>query len=90
MEGFFGKVIGWFFALFALGLGSLGVYLGRFGRFNSWDIFLEPKSVIKEIAYNILNPGDNLGFVGFTLMFTSILLVFYLMFVTSSTPNNAH
>jgi uncharacterized membrane protein len=90
MEGFFGKVIGWFFALFALGLGSLGVYLGRFGRFNSWDIFLEPKSVIKEIAYNILNPGDNLGFVGFTLMFTSILLVFYLMFVTASNPNNPH
>jgi uncharacterized membrane protein len=90
MEGFFGRVIGWFFALFALGLGSLGVYLGRFGRFNSWDIFLEPKSVIKEIAYNILNPGDNLGFVGFTLMFTSIQLVFYLMFVTSSTPNNPH
>ena len=87
MEGFFGKFIGWLFALFALGLGSLGVYLGRFGRFNSWDIFLEPKSVLKEIAYNILNPADNLGFVGFTLMFTSILLVFYLMFVTASSPS---
>jgi uncharacterized membrane protein len=86
MEGFFGKIIGWLFALFALGLASLGVYLGRFGRYNSWDIFLEPKSVIKEIVYNILNPADNLGFVGFTLMFSAILLVFYLMFVTASTP----
>ena len=84
MEGYFGKFIGWLFALFALGLGSLGVYLGRFGRFNTWDIFLEPKSVLKEIAINLLNPADNLGFVGFTLMFTSILLVFYLMFVTGS------
>jgi uncharacterized membrane protein len=84
MEGYFGKFIGWIFALFALGLCSFGVYLGRFGRFNSWDIFLEPKSVIKEIAYNILNPVDNLGFVGFTLMFSSILLVFYLMFVTAA------
>jgi uncharacterized membrane protein len=86
VEGLLGKFIGWLFALFALGLASLGVYLGRFGRFNSWDIFLEPKSVLKEIAYNILNPADNLGFVGFTLMFTSILLVFYLMFVTASNP----
>jgi uncharacterized membrane protein len=88
IEGYLGKFFGWFFALFALGLASLGVYLGRFGRFNSWDIFLEPKSVIKEIAINILNPGDNLGFVGFTLMFTSILLVFYLMFVTASNPSD--
>jgi uncharacterized membrane protein len=85
IERFLGKFIGWLFALFALNLGSLGVYLGRFGRFNSWDILLRPKSVIKEIAFNILNPLDNLGFVGFTLMFTSILLVFYLMFV--SAPN---
>jgi uncharacterized membrane protein len=87
IEGYFGKFIGWSFAFFAIALGSLGVYLGRFGRFNSWDIFLEPKSVIKEIAYNFLNPVDNLGFVGFTLMFTSILLVFYLMFVSASSAN---
>ena len=86
IEGFLGKFIGWVFALFSLGLGSLGVYLGRFGRFNSWDILLEPKSVVKEIAFTILNPLDNLGFVGFTFMFSSILLVFYLMFVTASNP----
>src|SRR4030066_1027042 len=89
IEGFLGKFIGWLFALFQLGLGSLGVYLGRFGRVNSWDILIEPKSVIKEIAYNLLNPLDNLGFVGFTLMFTSILLVFYLMFVTASNPGDS-
>jgi len=89
IEGFLGKFLGWIFALFTLALGSLGVYLGRFERFNSWDILLEPKSVFKEITYTILNPLDNLGFVGFTLMFTSILLVFYLMFVTSSNQDNA-
>jgi len=84
IERFLGKFIGWLFALFTLGLGSLGVYLGRFSRFNSWDILLEPKPVLKDIAYNLLNPLDNLGFIGFTIMFTSILLVFYLMFVTVS------
>lgn len=89
IEGFVGKLTGWLFALFALSIGSLGVYLGRFGRYNSWDILLEPKSVLKEIAFNLLNPLDNLGFVGFTLMFTSILLVFYLMFVTASNPGDS-
>jgi uncharacterized membrane protein len=84
-----GKIIGWVFALFTLGLASLGVYLGRFGRYNSWDILLDPRSLLKEIAANLLNPLDNLGFLGFTIMFTSILLVFYLMFVTASTPYDA-
>jgi len=86
IERFLGKFVGWVFALFTLGLGSLGVYLGRFSRFNSWDILLKPKPVLKDIAFNLLNPLDNLGFIGFTIMFTSILLVFYLMFVTSSNP----
>ncbi len=83
-----GRFFGWSFALFALGLASFGVYLGRFGRYNSWDILLEPKSLLKELAGNLLNPLDNLGFIGFTIMFTSILLVFYLMFVTASSSND--
>ena len=85
-----GRIYGWLFALFSLGLASFGVYLGRFGRYNSWDILLEPKSILQEIAGNLLNPLDNLGFVGFTIMFTSILLVFYLMFVTASMPSDAN
>ena len=89
IKKYLGRFIGWLFALFALGLASLGVYLGRFGRYNSWDIILKPKPVLKEIASNLLNPLDNLGFIGFTLMFTSILLVFYLMFVTGSSPDSS-
>jgi uncharacterized membrane protein len=87
IERFAGRIIGWLFALSTLGLGSLGVYLGRFSRFNSWDVLLHPTAVFQDIAYNILNPLDNLGFIGFTLMFTSIMLVFYLMFVTPSSPS---
>jgi uncharacterized membrane protein len=89
IEEFLGKIIGWLFALFALGLASLGVYLGRFGRYNSWDILLNPKMVLNELVVNLLNPLDNLGLIGFTLMFSSILLVFYLMFVTASHSTNA-
>jgi uncharacterized membrane protein len=90
VEEYLGRFIGWVFALFALGLSSLGVYLGRFGRWNSWDLLLHPKSVLKDIALQLLNPLDNLGFIGFTLMFTSILVVFYLMFVSSVYSNHTH
>ncbi len=84
VEASLGKLTGWVFAIFVLSLGGLGVYLGRFGRYNSWDLLVQPKVVLKDIALQILNPLDNLGFVGFTLMFTSIMIVFYLMFVSIS------
>jgi len=81
-EKFLGKVAGWCFVAIALGLSGLGIYLGRFGRYNSWDLLVNPTGVLKDIAVRVLNPLDNLRFVGFTLMFTAILLVFYLMFVS--------
>ena len=83
VEEYLGGLAGWLFSLFALAMAGLGVYLGRFGRWNSWDLLLHPRSLLKEIALQVLNPLDNLGFVGFTLMFTSILVVFYLMFMSS-------
>ncbi len=80
---YMGRWISWFFVLVTIGLSGLGVYLGRFGRYNSWDLLLQPKAVIKVLAQKILDPLDNLGFIGFTMMFTAILLVFYLMFASS-------
>jgi uncharacterized membrane protein len=41
----FGRTIGWLGVLGALGLASIGVYVGRFIRFNSWDALLHPVRV---------------------------------------------
>ncbi len=82
VKAYLGGAVGWLFAMVAIGLGGFGIYLGRFGRFNSWDFILHPITLGKELASSLLNPSDGLRFVGFTLMFTAILLVFYLMFVS--------
>jgi uncharacterized membrane protein len=56
----------------------LGVYLGRFLRWNSWDLLLNPRGVLADVAYRLANPGDNLQTYGFVLLFGAILLVSYL------------
>ena len=37
-----GRLAGWAFVLVMLALGSLGVYCGRFLRWNSWDVLSHP------------------------------------------------
>jgi uncharacterized membrane protein len=47
-----GVVSGWIFAGVALALGSLGIYLGRVLRLNSWDA-LEHPSVLPRILHTV-------------------------------------
>ena len=77
-----GWLMSWVFAGSVLALGGLGIYLGRFSRWNSWDIFISPKEIIYEVASRVLNPLSNLTFFGFTTLFTAFLLVCYLMFIS--------
>ena len=82
VENVAGRLIGWIFAVVALGLSGLGLYLGRFSRWNSWDLLTQPDQILKEVWDKMLNPTRNPGFYGFTLMFTALLLVSYLVFIS--------
>jgi uncharacterized membrane protein len=81
---YLGGIAGWVFAFSALGLSSLGIYLGRFERWNSWDLLLQPGPVIRDILQRMVNPFENLGFVGFTFLVTAFLVVSYLTFTSIS------
>lgn len=54
-----GRIAGWAFAVGVLAASSFGVYLGRFIRFNSWDI-MHPLQLLKDIAAYFANM-DNLN-----------------------------
>jgi uncharacterized membrane protein len=77
-----GGLISWGFVFIAIGLSGLGIYLGRFERWNSWDVLAHPTKIIKDVMIRVVDPFSNLGFFGFTILITALLLVSYLMFIT--------
>jgi uncharacterized membrane protein len=60
-------------------LSGFGVYLGRFLRLNSWDLVLRPGAVLDALA-RLNKPEDHAGPLAFTVMFTVLLSVGYLVF----------
>lgn len=89
VESYFGRFLGWCFAAFALALGGLGIYLGRFARWNSWDLLQQPKQILKDVIEPLINPQTNLRFFGFTFLFTALLVVCYLTFISTQRLNTS-
>jgi uncharacterized membrane protein len=58
-------------------LSGFGVYAGRYLRWNSWEIFTHPKSILHDTVPRILHPEDHLSTWGMTLMMGSFLLIIY-------------
>lgn len=46
----YGLAAGWLFALVSLVLCSIGVYVGRFLRWNSWEVLTDPKTLWRDIT----------------------------------------
>jgi uncharacterized membrane protein len=65
--------------LLILFLGSFGVYLGRFLRWNSWDIISNPFQLLSSIGHRIVSPFDYVQTWGITVLFT---VFFYLLYVS--------
>ncbi|WP_246146951.1 DUF1361 domain-containing protein [Seonamhaeicola marinus] len=61
-------------------LSSFGVYLGRFLRYNSWEIIQKPINLFKDIIQIIFHPNQNAEAWLFTLLFGTFLTVGYYCF----------
>lgn len=84
----FGGAAGWILVAAEACLSSLGVYLGRFARFNSWDAVTKPGEVYQGVsAWMTTALGDKPTF-AFAASFAGFLFIAYLMFyaLTHLTP----
>ena len=64
----------WVVAACALALGSFGVYIGRFMRWNSWDALLHPHGVFDVIRSELENPLTHPRLIG-SLVVLSVALI---------------
>ncbi len=75
-----GRFSGWLFVLTTLTLSSFGVYMGRFWRWNSWDMLLRPTAVLSHLAQTLAQPANAQHTAAVTFLLTIILIVSYTLF----------
>ncbi|HEY5388812.1 MAG TPA: DUF1361 domain-containing protein [Thermoleophilia bacterium] len=73
----FGGAAGWVFVIAAAGIGSFGIYLGRFLRWNSWDLLRRPMPLAGELYGKVTDPASQPRLLGFTLLFALLFLFIY-------------
>lgn len=73
----YGSVIGWTFAIVSLVLSGFAIYLGRFLRWNSWDVLVAPSLVLR-IAGGLLDPMSHLRPLAVTIVFGIIFVLGYI------------
>ena len=76
----FSARVGWLGALTVLALTSVGVYLGRFLQWNSWDLLVRPGKRLAEIAPGLDQAGVLAHASAVTLLLTALLAATYLVF----------
>jgi uncharacterized membrane protein len=66
------------FVVIVIALGAYGVFLGRYLRWNSWDVFTNPFSLILEMARMIRHPLHFTGLWAMTLLLSTLTGLIYL------------
>ena len=74
-----GSAAGWVLAIGALALSSVGIYLGRFPRFNSWDVLADPGRLVDVVLFRLGDPFGNPFLLTFAAAMTAGLVGSYLV-----------
>jgi uncharacterized membrane protein len=72
-----GRGLSWVFVVAVALAGSIGTYVGRFLRWNSWDLLRRPGPLAGQLVGNATDPATQPRLLGFTLLFTALFLFIY-------------
>jgi uncharacterized membrane protein len=79
VEQRFGRRWGWVVCATVLSAASFGIYVGRFARFNSWDLLTAPRELLYDVSERIVDPLSGPTAIAVTLSFTAMQLVGYVI-----------
>lgn len=74
-----GRAASWLFIALVAGLSGFGIYLGRFLRFNSWDVLFKPWALYHGVGHWAANPMSHPTSYAFPVLFATFLFITYLM-----------
>jgi uncharacterized membrane protein len=75
----FNRVVGWLVAVASLALSGFGIYLGRYLRWNSWDVVSSPEGLMRDIYVRIMDPMAHPHTYGVTIIFSAFLVLGYVL-----------
>lgn len=73
----FGAVSSWIVVCIVVGLNGVGIYLGRFLRWNSWDVVTDPLAILQDAITPFLHPIAYRQSVAIIIVFSALLFVVY-------------
>jgi len=74
----YGRATGWSFVAIVAGLCSFGIFLGRFLRFNSWDVVAQPGRLYQGLS-SVASGDTHPHQFAFMALFATFLFLAYLM-----------
>jgi uncharacterized membrane protein len=79
-----GAALSWLFAGAAIAASAFGIYLGRFRRWNSWDVVRNPAALMSDVAGTLLHPFANAHVIAYCAGLGAFLFTAYVVVRTWS------
>lgn len=72
------RMVGWFFVAMSIFFGAVGVYMGRYLRWNTWDVFIDPVALLNDLVTRFIYPTQDWRAWGVTAAFSLFLGASYI------------
>jgi uncharacterized membrane protein len=72
-----GRPLSWLAVVGATLLGGVGIYLGRFLRWSSWDVFGSPFSMTRTVLARVTRPAADMRVFAFAALYALLFLFAY-------------
>ena len=82
IQKFVGKNIASLMSIVAIFLCGIGIYIGRFQRWNSWDIIANPFALFGDVMNTLIHPFAYMRTLGLAIVISVFLLLGYSTIIT--------